>query len=44
MQKTGFTGQSAQFQNMAKDGLKIRSAKFQDKSKYNRTKKHRNSY
>lgn len=44
MQKAQFTGQNAQFQNLRDDGLKIRSNKFKDKSKYSRKEKYRNSY
>lgn len=39
-----FTGQNAQFQNLRDDGIKIRSSKFRDKSKYNRKEKYGNSY
>ncbi len=40
---TGFTGQSAQFQNLREDGLKIRSQTFRNKKQYSRTQKHKNS-
>ena len=32
-----FTGKQAQFQNLQKDGLKIRSSKFKNQKRYDRT-------
>lgn len=37
MNKQQFTGQQAQFQNLQQDGLKIRSSKFKNRTKYDRT-------
>lgn len=37
MAVTDFTGKQAQFQNLQKDGLKIRSSKFKNAKRYDRT-------
>lgn len=37
-----FTGRKAMSQNLAKDGLKIRSASFKNKKAYSRKAKHSN--
>lgn len=36
-----FTGRKAMAMNMAKDGIKIRSAKFKNAKAYNRTEKYK---